>query len=293
MNEKTRNKCKKTLNILFNVVLYAFLAVCLCALAISMFSQKSDGAVTLFGKLQLRVVVSPSMERNDAVDVSQYQIKSIPVRSMVFVSVMPQEETAARRFYDDLQVGDVLTFKYVYSRQETITHRLVQKESNGKGGYFLYLKGDNAAEETESDVQVIDTDDEMGLNYVIGKVTGQSVVLGNIVYALQQPLGMALIVIVPCAIIAIGEVIKIGNIIAARKRERAEAENRRLSEESAAKETEIAELRRRLSELSQTSVANAAPANGAEPNSDSPADNNEPATNADGANDVGESDDNK
>lgn len=293
MNEKTRNKCKKTLNILFNVVLYAFLAVCLCALAISMFSQKSDGAVTLFGKLQLRVVVSPSMERNDAVDVSQYQIKSIPVRSMVFVSVMPQEETAARRFYDDLQVGDVLTFKYVYSRQETITHRLVQKESNGKGGYFLYLKGDNAAEETESDVQVIDTDDEMGLNYVIGKVTGQSVVLGNIVYALQQPLGMALIVIVPCAIIAIGEVIKIGNVIAARKRERAEAENRRLSEESAAKETEIAELRRRLSELSQTSAANAAPANGAEPNSDSPADNNEPATNADGANDVGESDDNK
>ncbi len=293
MNEKTRNKCKKTLNILFNVVLYAFLAVCLCALAISMFSQKSDGAVTLFGKLQLRVVVSPSMERNDAVDVSQYQIKSIPVRSMVFVSVMPQEETAARRFYDDLQVGDVLTFKYVYSRQETITHRLVQKESNGKGGYFLYLKGDNAAEETESDVQVIDTDDEMGLNYVIGKVTGQSVVLGNIVYALQQPLGMALIVIVPCAIIAIGEVIKIGNVIAARKRERAEAENRRLSEESAAKETEIAELRRRLSELSQTSAANAAPANGAEPNSDAPADNNEPATNADGANDVGESDDNK
>ncbi len=136
-------------------------------------------------------------------------------------------------------MGDVLTFKYVYSQQETITHRLIDKVPNGQGGYILYLKGDNGK---DGDKQIIDTDDEIGLNRVVGKVTGKSIVLGYLIYTVQQPVGMALLVIVPCAIIAIGEAIRIGNLVAARKRERAEEENRRLAEESAAKESEIEEL---------------------------------------------------
>ena len=250
MSQRGRKSAKKALHIIANAALYLFLTLCLLTLTLSIFSERSDGAVTLFGKVQLRIVLSPSMESNDDTDVSDFEIKSIPVRSMVFVSTVPTNEAQARLFYDGLKEGDVLTFKYVYSQQETITHRLIRKEPNGSGGYLLYLKGDNSVGSANADVQIVDTDDEMGLNYIVGKVTGQSVVLGNVVYAVQQPVGLALIVIVPCAAIIIAETVRIVNVLAARKRERAEAENKRLADEAAAKETEIEQLKKRLSELS-------------------------------------------
>ncbi len=250
MTEPVRKKANKVLGIILNVVLYLFMALCVVTLLVSTLSKKSDGAVTLFGKMQMRIVVSPSMEKSDATDVSQYEIRSIPVKSMVFIRTVPEDEQGRKEFFDDLQVGDVLTFRYVYTQQETITHRLVDKQKNGDG-YFLYLKGDNVAEGASADTQVIDTTDAFGVNYVIGKVTGQSRVLGFIVYALQQPLGMALIVIVPCAAIAVAEAIKIGNVLAARKRERVEAENKRVLEQSEAREREIELLKQQLSALEQ------------------------------------------
>ena len=240
---------KRALGIIANILLYMFMALCLLALVLSVFSKKSDGAVTLFGKIQMRIVVSPSMEKNEDTDVSMYKVKSIPVRSMVFIRTVPETEEEANAFYDSLQIGDVLTFRYVDLLQDTVTHRLIDKQPNGNGGYILSLRGDNVDSTGTENIQTIDTDDELGLNYVVGKVTGKSVVLGNIVYAVQQPVGMALLIIVPCAIIAVGEAIRIGSVLAARKRERAEEESRRLAEESLARDTEIEQLRRQLSEL--------------------------------------------
>lgn len=71
------------------------MAVCLVMLVMSFFARRSDGAVTLFGNLQLRIVLSPSMAKSDQTDVSQYEIKSIPAKSMVFVKTVPEDETEA------------------------------------------------------------------------------------------------------------------------------------------------------------------------------------------------------
>ena len=47
---------------------------------------------------------------------------------------MPQDEGQKEKWFDNLQIGDVLTFKYVYTRQETITHRIVALEEK-EGGF--------------------------------------------------------------------------------------------------------------------------------------------------------------
>ena len=75
-------KIKKILNIASNVLLYLFLAVCVCSLVLTIFAKKdSDGTPEVFGH-QLRIVVSDSMAKCDATDVSDFEIGSIPIRSM-------------------------------------------------------------------------------------------------------------------------------------------------------------------------------------------------------------------
>ena len=91
-----------------------------------------------------------------------------------------------------------MTFRYVVAgRQETITHRIIAIEPQEEG-YKITLRGDN----TEGE-QVIYTNDEASPDYVLGKVVYVSVVLGYAVWIMQQPIGMALVVIVPAAIIIV------------------------------------------------------------------------------------------
>ena len=68
-----------------------------------------DGAVNFFG-YEMRTVLSDSMEKCDETDVSGFEIKDIPVKSLVFTETVPTGE-AAEEWYANLKVGDVLTFK--------------------------------------------------------------------------------------------------------------------------------------------------------------------------------------
>lgn len=225
-----------------NVLLAVFLAACVFALVMTLLSKKSsDGAAEIFG-YQLRVVTSDSMARCDLTDVSNYEIGSIPVRSMVFVKVMPQEDAAADAWYRDLRVGDVLTFRYVYTSQVTITHRITSIEEKPTGGFLIELEGDNRNSESELMTQTIDTSIPNNPNYVIGRVTGQSFLLGFFISLLQAPIGIILIVIVPCFIIILLEVLKIVGVLTEDKRKREQ-------EEQAKRDGELEALRRRLAEL--------------------------------------------
>ena len=57
-DEKPKTKGQKAVGILLNTLAYAFFAVCIAALFLSVTAKKdSDGAVNLWGR-QLRVVVS-------------------------------------------------------------------------------------------------------------------------------------------------------------------------------------------------------------------------------------------
>lgn len=233
---------KKVGKIIGNILLYLFLALCVCAVIVTVSSKKdSDGASELFG-YQLRVITSDSMAKCDLTDVSDYEIGSIPLRSMIFVQRMPEEETAADAWYRTLKVGDVLTFRYVYTGQVTITHRIISITEKETGGFLIELAGDNKNSDSGQLTQVIDTSIENNTNYVIGKVTGQFFLLGFLISLLKTPLGIVFIVIVPCVIIILLEVLKIVGAYSAERKKREQ-------EKQLQKDHELEELRRKLAEL--------------------------------------------
>ena len=235
-------KKKKIGKIVLYVLLYIFLAICIFLVFVTVLAKRdSDGAAEIFG-YQMRVVTSDSMSESEYTDVSAYKIKDIPIRSMVFVKVMPDDTDDADEFYRSLEVGDVLTFRYVYTTQVTITHRITSITEKETGGFIIELAGDNKSSEDGQLTQVIDTSIPNNTNYVIGKVTGQAYLLGLIMSFLMQPIGIVLVIIVPCTIIILIEVLKIAKVLGEDKKKREQ-------EEKEKKENEIEELRRKLAEL--------------------------------------------
>lgn len=231
-----------------NVLTYAFLVLCCFVLFIAVSSKKdADGAATLFGK-QIRIIRSDSMAKSEFTDVSDYKIKDIPVKSLIVVETVPKDEAKREAWFSKLKVGDVLTFRYVFVSQETVTHRITAIEAKEGGGYIIELKGDNAASENAAGTQTIDTSDLQSPNYVIGKVTWNSHALGVLVYALKTPVGIICIVILPSLIIICLEIVRIVGVLQEGKRKKAK-------EEAEKKENEIEELKRQLAAL-QTAVAN-------------------------------------
>ena len=231
------------------MLLYVFLAICVFSVFVTVLSKRDlDGAAEVFG-YQMRVVTSESMSKSEFTDVSAYKIKDIPIRSMVFVKVMPSDPDKADEFYRSLAVGDVLTFRYVYTTQVTITHRITSITEKETGGFIIELAGDNKNAENGLLTQVIDTSVPNNTNYVIGKVTGQAYLLGLLMSFLLQPVGIILLIIVPCFIIILLEVLKIAKVLGADKKKREQ-------EEKEKRENELAELRRRLAELESEKTEN-------------------------------------
>lgn len=232
---------KRAFEIILNVLFLCFFLLCLLGLVLSVLAARdADGAIRLFGH-EMRLVLSASMEKSDQTDVSGYAVKDIPVNSLVFIETVPEEEAQAEEWYGALRVGDVLTFRYFYASQETITHRIVEITPNVRGGYTIVLEGDNKSAEADVAQQIIDTSQTGSPNYVIGKVTGRSVALGYLVTAIKSPWGLIFIVIVPCSIIIVFEVIRIVSAFSQKKK-------RELEDAQRKKDEEIAELKRRLAE---------------------------------------------
>lgn len=245
------NKAKtKTISrIVANVLLYTFLAICIFSVFFTMFSKKDpDGAAEIFG-FQMRVVTSESMAKCDETDVSDYKIKSIPLRSMVFIKTMPDDPAEADEWYRSLKEGDVLTFRYVYTSQVTITHRITSITEKDSGGFIIELAGDNKTTNSSQLEQVIDTSIPNNTNYVIGKVVGQARIFGFVMSFLMNPIGIVLVIILPCVIIMMLEFVKISKVLSSDKRAKERAENEK-------RDSELEELRRKLAELEAMKSAN-------------------------------------
>lgn len=234
---------KKAAKIAATILTYVFIFVCIVGVIFTITAKKdADGTLTILG-MQMRVVLSPSMEKCDATDVSEYEIKDIPTKSMVFIETAPEDPEAAAEWYANLKIGDVLTFKYVYVKQETITHRITGIHyEGGEKGYKLMLQGDNKDSDAETLTQIIYTGLENNPNYVVGKVVGQSYFLGLFVSTLKSPVGLVFIVILPCLIIAVLEIMKLVKMLTADKRK---AEQEKIERQ----QNELEELKRRLAEL--------------------------------------------
>ena len=249
MNKETLKKIK---DISSNVLLGLFIAICIFSLALTIFAKKDkDGTAEIFG-YQLRIVVSGSMEKCDETDVSDFKIKSIPIRSMVFVEMVPEDTDEAKEWYDDLEVGDVLTFKYVYASQVTITHRIISIEEKGEG-YIIKLEGDNKSSEDNQGVQIINTNEAAtSPNYIVGKVVGQAKLLGFILSIMKEPVGLICLIIIPCAIVIILEILKITSVLNEEKLKKANEENKK-------RDDELEELRKKLADLQSASANSSAP----------------------------------
>jgi hypothetical protein len=207
-------------------------------------SKKSpDGAITVFGK-QMLIVRSDSMAENANTDVSGYEIGSLPVKTMIFIDVVPENETEAAAWYASLKKGDVLTFRYVYGTQVTITHRITEITPNSAGGYDISLTGDNFSGEYGGMTQFIDTSEPQSLNYVIGKVTGDNFALGVAVYAMRTPIGITCIIIIPCVLLIALEIFRIISELRAEKNEKAQEERQK-------QQSEIEALKKQLELLQQ------------------------------------------
>lgn len=231
---------KKVANIVLDVVVVAVLLLALFTMIVTVNAKKSkDGTATIFG-YQLRFVQSGSMEKCAYTDVSKYKVKSIKVKSCVFIKTAPTSEKEINEWYKTLKVGDVLTFQY---KGEIITHRIVKIEEKETGnGYIITLKGDyKSSKDNEPAEQVIDTevDTPATVNYIIGKVTGQSYLLGLCVYVLKKPVGIVCVVIVPCLLMIVIQIFRIVNVLGEDKK------NKR-KEEQVNKDDEIEELKRQL-----------------------------------------------
>lgn len=256
-------KLQKIGKITLDVVTYFFLALCIVTVVFTVTSKRSpDGASEMFG-YQFRIVTSDSMAACEFTDVSKFEIKDLPLRSMLFVQTMPENKAEHDDWYRSLKVGDVLTFRYVYVNQVTITHRITSITEKETGGFIIELAGDNTTSESGQLYQTIDTSIPNNTNYVIGKVTGQAKLLGTLMTFLMEPLGIILLIILPCAVIIMFEALKIYKVLTEEKRKRAK-------EESDEKDSELEELRRKLAELEALKAQ--APA---EPTSASPPENNE------------------
>ena len=240
-----RVKMKKIRDIALNVLMYVFLSICILSVLLTVLSKKdTDGAANIFG-YQMRVVTSNSMAKSEFVDVSSFDIKDIPIRSMLFIKLMPEDPSEANEWYGGLRKGDVLTFRYVYTTQVTITHRITNIYEKDTGGYIIELSGDNKNSEDGQLIQVIDTSIPNNTDYVIGKVVGQAKLFGSLMSFLMQPIGIILVIILPCLAIILFEVLKIIKMVVSDR-------DQKKMEEIERRDRELEALRRKISELEKS-----------------------------------------
>lgn len=250
MSQSKNPKAKKAISIIGNVLLYLFIALCvLMVISTIITKKKGEDAVTVFG-YQMRVVMSNSMEESDKTDVSDFKIKSIDVRSMVFIKTVPKDSQKSEEFYNKITEGDVLTFQYSEyandpNNEVVVTHRVVEK-TQIEGGYIIKLAGDNY--QGERIIEEINTT-ENGPDYIIGKVVGQSKVLGLIAYSLKQWYGLVFIVILPCLIMIVYQVISLSGYYSNEKNKKSLEEQKRQKETIDSQKEELEELKAQLAQL--------------------------------------------
>lgn len=153
-------------------IIYYILTVFIGAIAVLLIGS----IIPITGNYKLMVVQSGSME------------PVIKMGSMVVVK--PSE---------DYKIGDMISFMNRVEREESITHRIIDLEVI-EGESFYITKGD--ANEDPDPRRVAKTE-------IIGKVLFSIPYFGYAVDFAKKPLGFALIIILPAAIIIFDEARKI------------------------------------------------------------------------------------
>lgn len=228
--EKTeKRKSKRALKITGNVIFYGVLAFFVVVAGFSVTSRITKGRI---GDSQYLVVVSQSM---DGEKQEQYDIKTVPVKSLIKVDLVKNDD-----FYSSLKKGDVITFNYLPLNNVTITHRIIEDPLLLSDGTYQYtVKGDAV----DGDTQTLYSDGRTG--EILGKVTFVSLPLGQIYLFMSSKVGTLTLVVLPCSAICIFEIAKIIYLVSENNRKKKELA---INEEKDKKDREIEELRKQLEE---------------------------------------------
>ena len=214
--KKEHGKAYKIANIILDVLFVAFAVFAITAIIFRSTTSNNKNGRSINGT-QLRTVQTGSMAENNHIDpetYKTYEIKTLPINTLI--SIKEVKEKNEEKFYNDLKVGDVLTFVYYtdinnVKGQYVFTHRLIEKEvSSINGGFRLVLMGD--AEKPSGGVQVIYTNPltaEQSYSYVIGKVTWSNHPIGEVVSFVKSRNGILFLVVLPCSLLFIYEIGKI------------------------------------------------------------------------------------
>ena len=184
------------------------IAVVLVSVLLGYVYDRNGGSFD-FSDTQVRIVISGSMDGEPR---EQYDIETIPVKSMVFISEVPTTEPARSHFYQSLEVGDVLTFDYTHPvshEHMVVTHRVVDIQSSG-AGYTFTLAGDSIRDDpTNSSTQTVTS----WSGDVIGEVTGVAPWLGALTVFISTTTGKVVLVLIPCIILIASETRNIVRIL--------------------------------------------------------------------------------
>lgn len=234
--EKMDGGKKKIGKLIADIIFYVLLAIFFLFACLSVTSRVTKGKI---GNSQYLVVISGSM---DGEKQEEYDIQTIPVKSLIKVNLVPSSEEKEKEFYSSLKKGDVLTFNYLSLDNTTITHRIVEDPVLEDDGVYKYiLKGD--AVEGEENIQTVYSDGRSG--EIIGKVTSVNVPLGYFYSFLSSKVGALVLVVLPCSAICILEIAKIIYLATENRGKKKEAAQKQVVDK---KDQEIEELKRQLEE---------------------------------------------
>lgn len=166
---------------------------------IGQLGARNNNGIPTYGNYQTFRVLTDSMEPTYKVDTMIF-VKKVDVKTLKGPSAEGAND------------GDVITFIRNYGPSYTIeadikltiTHRIVKVEPQADGSIYFRTMGDNLNAQTcpASGCSFANADYVRDSD-ILGKVTGQSMVLGKVSGALANPIVMVVIVVIPLIILFI------------------------------------------------------------------------------------------
>ena len=217
-------KCKKTLKIVLNVFIWAFVIFSLLMTVLALAAQSNaDGIPTLGGKCFLSVSsdsMSPTFEKGD----------------LLFSDMLTDEEKTS------LQVGEVITFYADLDGNGTTelnSHRIVSINYTESGAVESYVtKGDN------DQTNMVEDKTPVPWQFVVAKWDGESMVanVGGFLNFLQTPKGFLITIVLPLVVFFLYELyVFIKALLALKKKQDGEQPKLTAEEEEAIKKKAIEE----------------------------------------------------
>lgn len=193
MNEKTKSKTRRTVDIVLNVILWIFVILCIAVTVIAVSANKNSKGVPTVGDKCFMNVLTGSMDGKMPEGLPAGKHTGFKAGTMIVCTYIADDGDAI----DKLEVGDIITFEWDMDGDTKImpgeanTHRIVEIRYEEKTGKVkeVITKGDSDKNITTETVRR----DAIIARYDGFKIAG----LGNVMKFLSTQLGFGLCVLLP------------------------------------------------------------------------------------------------